>query len=158
MAKKYSDLLRDPRWQKKRLEILQMDKWTCRRCNSNTKTLNVHHLVYFKGKDPWDYPDHLLVTYCEDCHKLAPNVDWKQAFLDLNMTEFELLQLASYFHWIKKRQSEFFKDILNKHNCRYNNVIDVFDPFLTTEEMNEYYQSGFFDEIRDRYTDGEKVH
>lgn len=30
--------------------------------------LNVHHKVYYRNQDLWDYPDDCLVTLCEDCH------------------------------------------------------------------------------------------
>lgn len=30
--------------------------------------LNVHHKIYFKNRDLWDYDDDCLVTLCEDCH------------------------------------------------------------------------------------------
>ena len=64
----YSQKLRDPRWQKLRLRILERDNWTCQSCRSTTKTLQVHHLYYAK-RDPWDYPDSCYQTLCEDCHK-----------------------------------------------------------------------------------------
>lgn len=67
MAKRYSELLKDPRWQKRRLKILERDDWTCQRCNSKVKTLNVHHFKY--TGDPWDAADELLISLCEDCHK-----------------------------------------------------------------------------------------
>jgi hypothetical protein len=65
----YSKKLRDPRWQKKRLEILGRDKFTCRMCADTTITLHVHHTYYASGRDPWDYPDRSLVTLCETCHE-----------------------------------------------------------------------------------------
>lgn len=65
----YSDKLKDPRWQRRRLEIMQRDQFKCRRCGSSTKTLNVHHLQYQRGREPWQYEDNLLVTICEDCHE-----------------------------------------------------------------------------------------
>jgi len=64
----YSQKLRDPRWQKKRLQILERDDWTCQSCQSTTKNLQVHHLIYAK-RDPWDYEDQAYQTLCEDCHK-----------------------------------------------------------------------------------------
>lgn len=64
----YSEKLRDPRWQKKRLEILSRDKFTCQICEDNETTLHVHHRVYIKGKEPWGYPDWCLVTLCSNCH------------------------------------------------------------------------------------------
>ncbi len=64
----YAAKFKDPRWQKKRLRILNRDDWTCQGCFDKSVTLNVHHRFYIKGKDPWDYPDHLLVTLCSTCH------------------------------------------------------------------------------------------
>lgn len=66
--KTYSEKLRDPQWQRKRLEILSRDGWKCRHCGETTKTLAVHHKWYIHGREPWEYPDGVLVTLCEDCH------------------------------------------------------------------------------------------
>jgi len=65
----YLAKLRDPRWQKKRLEILSRDNWTCQICSDTTTTLHVHHRAYMRGKEPWDHLDELLVTLCERCHE-----------------------------------------------------------------------------------------
>ncbi len=64
----YSEKLRDPRWQKKRLLVLERDNWRCLFCQASDKNLQVHHVVY-RRLDPWDYPDYLYQTLCEDCHK-----------------------------------------------------------------------------------------
>jgi len=68
----YAQKLRDPRWQKKRLEIMSRDKFTCRSCASTERTLNVHHLFYPKGAEPWECPDESLATLCELCHESEP--------------------------------------------------------------------------------------
>lgn len=68
MSTDYSDKLRDPRWQKKRLEIFERDDWTCQSCFNSESTLVVHHRRYIADRDPWDYPDSLLITLCENCH------------------------------------------------------------------------------------------
>lgn len=69
MSKKtYSEKLRDPRWQKKRLEILERDKWMCQMCGDEQSTLAVHHKRYLAGKEPWEYENHFLMTLCEECH------------------------------------------------------------------------------------------
>lgn len=65
----YIQKLKDPRWQKRRLEILERDNWTCQLCEDKDSTLTVHHRYYEKGKDPWDYPDKCLTTLCETCHE-----------------------------------------------------------------------------------------
>lgn len=65
----YSQKLRDPRWQKKRLLILERDGWKCCACDRGDINLQVHHLYYAK-KDPWEYPDTAYQTLCEDCHSI----------------------------------------------------------------------------------------
>lgn len=64
----YSEKLQDPRWQKKRLEVMERDGWQCQHCHSATKPLTVHHLRYRPGRDPWDYASAELLTLCSDCH------------------------------------------------------------------------------------------
>lgn len=65
----YSETLKDPRWQKKRLSILERDEFKCRECGDTESTLNVHHKKYDFNKNPWDYNDSNLITLCENCHK-----------------------------------------------------------------------------------------
>lgn len=71
MSVTYVQKLKDPRWQRKRLEILDRDGFMCRVCESDTNTLHVHHKCYLKSTDPWDYPDDTMVTVCEECHLTA---------------------------------------------------------------------------------------
>lgn len=65
---KYSEKLLDPRWQRKRLEVLNRDDFTCLLCNSKEDTLNVHHEVYCG--DPWEVDIKHLKTYCFRCHEV----------------------------------------------------------------------------------------
>jgi transposase len=73
----YSEKLKDPRWQKKRLEVFERDKFQCQACDSKDKTLHVHHLKY-EG-EPWESPMEYLETLCEDCHEARTSFDdfWK---------------------------------------------------------------------------------
>jgi 5-methylcytosine-specific restriction endonuclease McrA len=65
----YRALLRDPRWQQKRLVVFARDRWKCQACGATTKELQVHHKWYVAGALPWDVPMPALVTLCVDCHK-----------------------------------------------------------------------------------------
>ena len=65
----YTEKLKDPRWQRKRLEVLVRDEWTCTVCFEKEQTLHVHHRCYIPDLNPWDYPEESLVTLCEDCHR-----------------------------------------------------------------------------------------
>ena len=67
----YAEKLQDPRWQKKRTQILNRDNFTCKLCGNTKQRLDVHHHLYEKGKDPWEYSDDVLDTYCKTCHKLV---------------------------------------------------------------------------------------
>ena len=77
----YSEKLKDPRWQKKRLEVLKRDQWMCGICGDTEKTLHVHHKSYVSGGNPWDSPMEKLATLCDDCHTMEK--DAKQEFLAL---------------------------------------------------------------------------
>ena len=68
MKKPYAEQLRDPRWQKKRLELLEKAEWTCKQCRETSKELQVHHMYYKKGLAPWEYPEDALLVLCKDCH------------------------------------------------------------------------------------------
>lgn len=74
----YFELFKDPRWQRKRLEVLSRDEWTCQRCFSVDKELQVHHWYYQWGLDPWEYDSDTLQALCKDCHEEA-NEDRKEA-------------------------------------------------------------------------------
>lgn len=65
----YAQKLRDPRWQKKRLEVLEAAGWKCELCGDSENTLHVHHKQYFRGREPWDYAGDQLAALCECCHE-----------------------------------------------------------------------------------------
>ena len=68
----YSRKLRDVRWQRVRLKVMERDGWRCQAadCRSpENAILNVHHKKYLSRREPWDYPLENLITYCERCHE-----------------------------------------------------------------------------------------
>jgi len=72
----YWQKLKDPRWQKLRLEAMQKSDFCCDMCSDGKSTLNVHHKEYFRGYEPWEYRIEQLAVLCEECHKnLHNNVD-----------------------------------------------------------------------------------
>lgn len=64
----YGEQLKDPRWQRRRLEILSRANFTCEWCGNTEKTLHVHHRIYRKGALAWEYSEDDLKALCEDCH------------------------------------------------------------------------------------------
>lgn len=62
----YLEKLQDPKWQRKRLQILERDNYTCQICGESKITLHIHHKKY---NDPiWDVLDSDLTTHCKYCH------------------------------------------------------------------------------------------
>lgn len=66
-------MFRDPRWQKKRLEIMERDCFACAECGDETNNLQVHHICYEKDSKPWEYDDMSLITLCDSCHQEEHN-------------------------------------------------------------------------------------
>lgn len=103
----YSDRLKDPRWQKKRLEIFSRDNFACRFCSSDKKTLHVHHKYYEKGVEIWDYPDRAFLSLCEDCHKseeiqLKENIElFIQSFRRSRFNASDLLVISNAIEYIQ---------------------------------------------------------
>ncbi len=70
---KYKNKLMDPRWDTRRNQILKRDGYQCVVCKSS-ENLEVHHRQYHYiidagcYRNPWDYPDYLLITLCKTCH------------------------------------------------------------------------------------------
>jgi 5-methylcytosine-specific restriction endonuclease McrA len=85
---KYYLKIKDPRWSKKREDILIRDKYVCQRCGvmhkfglhfledqsdidyqsweEDTTILEVHHINY--SGEPWEAKDIDLITLCDHCH------------------------------------------------------------------------------------------
>ena len=81
----YKEKLLDPRWQKKRLEVLERDEWTCQYCHDTEDTLHVHHIYYAASRNPWDTLESGLVTYCQCCHSFEEYM--KKSYPDFNIIE-----------------------------------------------------------------------
>jgi hypothetical protein len=102
----YAEKLKDPRWQKKRLEVMQRDDFKCKLCNDKSNTLHVHHKSYQYGKEPWDYELDNFDTLCVPCHEL-------EEFAKSRLNEFiyKLEVLGYYKHQIVK---EFHTNVYKK--------------------------------------------
>lgn len=127
MPSEYSQKLKDPRWQKKRLEILERDEWTCQRCFDTESTLAVHHRKYLPNTNPWEYPDDLLITLCENCHEFerSERSGCEQDLLDMLRYHFfaeDIHSLATGFHMM---------ELLHSHEV----VASVYEWALSSPEI-----------------------
>jgi hypothetical protein len=133
----YSEKLLDPRWQRKRLEILSRDNFTCQICQSTTKTLHVHHKKYEYGKDPWEVEDIFLITLCKDCHynetkDFEENLKYLVEILRQNLSSSGLWSLIHAFG-----------------NTPFNHP-----PDLYAEVVDDVFHSDYIEEIIQRKSNG----
>lgn len=112
---KYIEKLRDPRWQKKRLEIFTRDSWKCQICGETEKTLHLHHKYYLPGKEPWEAPAQSLITLCLECHETEEQAKHLQnrflcAWLDFGFTnqDFNFTFIGEDTKLTKQQIEEFF--------------------------------------------------
>jgi hypothetical protein len=91
----YSDLLKHPKWQKKRLEIMQRDNFECQLCHDKETSLNVHHKKYINGKKPWEYKNDDLVTLCKHCHEV---IELTKKSWTKGLFNFEKVKILSLFN------------------------------------------------------------
>jgi hypothetical protein len=113
----YAERLQDPRWDKKRKEILKRDCYTCRNCGTSNEELHVHHIKYF-SEDPWDCPDIYLITLCKSCHATEEDLkgaDFYKIMQDVGLTRLEFINiqiaLYSYFCHIPVRDINAVEDL-----------------------------------------------
>ena len=85
----YKQLLQTYEWKIKRFEILKRDDFKCSECehSPNRKYLRVHHSEYISGLLPWNHPNKLLITLCDECHskehgKENLNAKFRSGFAD----------------------------------------------------------------------------
>jgi hypothetical protein len=149
----YFDLLKDPRWQKKRLEIFQRDEFMCQECFSPDKTLHVHHIKYV-GKFPWDTPDLYLVTLCDKCHadeERVKKIDLLSELDDCGLTRESVHRIIQYIAFkVKKYTPEYRSPFWALHNEVLRNIVVTEE----LDELSDYVTKGIVPPIK-QYANGE---
>lgn len=145
--KKYIELLKDPRWQKRRLEIMSIDQFTCQICYANHLTLNVHHLIYFPDRNPWEYDDCHLITLCEPCHQKQKGIDIKRIFADLSINNSTAITIGFL---LKKIISERVNNPRVTEQAVWSFIWDLYADDLRAGDMLKE-----FEEYRKQYEGGE---
>lgn len=97
MTTTYSQKLTDPRWQRKRLEVMQRDDWKCVCCRESKMQLEVHHIDYWNGKEPWEYDLDMLITLCHECHTEESKRQRHEKYL-MNSLKYNHFTAVDIFH------------------------------------------------------------
>jgi len=85
-----------PKWQKKRLEILERADFKCENCGESEEELSVHHGYYEKGKKPWEYNDFTFTCLCDPCHEQAEEHRKGAQRLAGHMSPFDVPMVCGY--------------------------------------------------------------
>ncbi len=66
----YQSKINSKLWQDKSHRVKTRDNLKCQAfdCSTPNSILQVHHIDYIFGVEPWDYPEDMLITLCQDCH------------------------------------------------------------------------------------------
>lgn len=127
----YAEMLKDPRWQKRKTEILNRDNFTCQLCGDTKNTLHVHHFRYINGRKPWEYANEDLITLCEDCHNKTHEEINKQS-----MSEIHIGDVFLYYH-------SDYEDYLMCYDIDYNNKIVYLGGIDDGSSGDNFWTFGF---------------
>lgn len=103
----YAEKLKSPKWQKKRLEILNLKGFKCEACGDEENQIQVHHRFYLKGREPWQYDNDVFQVLCEKCHEKLHAKDKQELIITL-----EEEKLLSLIREIILQDRDFYEDIL----------------------------------------------
>ncbi len=115
----YKEQYKHPKWQKKRLEILNRDEFACTNCGSDSDNLHVHHYLYHKDKKVWEYENGYLTTFCFDCHEQWHDInDHLKEFLKLDVVRLNhMLNIVENLYGLKGDGLSKINDIIT--NIRF---------------------------------------
>lgn len=66
----YRAKMKDPRWRVFRARLISDRNCRCQECGEVFEEgLTIHHVDYLRGREPWEYPDDLVLVLCWDCHQ-----------------------------------------------------------------------------------------
>ena len=136
----YSDKLKNPQWQKKRLEILQRDEWTCRWCGEKEVSLHVHHVKYKKGKQPWESDNNDLITVCEYCHE-------SEHLYRLEAENSLINELKKYNHSFITEYMIFLHVIETMTPYPVDVILNIIEKTICNEELNKKLYDNYFEYI-----------
>lgn len=120
----YTKQLQDPRWQKKRLEVLERDDWRCKKCGDKKTELQVHHIKYHKKA--WDTPLKHLDTLCAHCHVCVEGIKKLDKKYDLKF-DYNALKIVKVAYDTKRVMFIFVFDKVFMETYRgYDEIIEGF--------------------------------
>lgn len=133
---------KDPRWQRRRLEIMSRSRFHCERCDTEDKTLHVHHKKYFKGRKPWEYDDSELICLCSTCHESCHDLNTFIALSTADLLDWSHSRIVGYV--IGMRLPSFSDCFPIKNEEQARGVFDFWDVECSDEKIAIIMKMGAF--------------
>jgi hypothetical protein len=163
----YQSKLKSPHWQKKRLQVLNRDKWKCKLCKDEETTLHVHHLEYQPKKQPWEYQMSNFVTLCEHCHRevellkdeniydeiLIDKIKWKtgQVTMLVYANSLDAPIIKIYDSDGRGSDSYQFREHVQKIIMQFFKNCKKLDNYIDSKEVQEYLLNKSISELENKY-------
>lgn len=149
----YVEKLKKPKWQRKRLEIMKRDDFTCQLCGDSESTLHVHHKIYKDGKAPWEYDDSNLITLCETCHDGEKNINDNIENLNREIKKkFFSEHIQQLYFGLKHSQLVSHPDVMSSaFRYAFENkymqwlISELYFIWIGSSESKERVKNGWFD-------------
>lgn len=109
----YSEQIKSPKWQKKRLEVLNLRGFKCEECGDEEQQLHIHHRFYIKNRMAWEYDNDVFQVLCSDCHEMAHN-EKKNGF-SLSFEEKMLIECLRKVLVLNDTNIKYLHNIMNEY-------------------------------------------
>jgi hypothetical protein len=156
----YQLQLLNPRWQRRRLEVMSKNNFSCQICDEQNQELNVHHIKYKKHPngdkyEPWNYSDEELMVLCKDCHDLIHKNESKVilfATKRFGLKRVQTVRIETIFprNRVVKEWIDCFKSdplavngicsVVNKYREEIKSVMGMYKKMLSDEIQNAAYR------------------
>lgn len=140
--KSYSDKLKSPKWQKKRLDILNLRGFKCEVCGDEENQIQVHHRFYLKGREPWQYDNDVFQVLCEKCHENSHKKDVEIRNIEVEVLPQKYADLCNHLSMFPENEIEKLSDYLIE-------LIDVDNINDFIEVLNQAICIGFDETFRE---------
>lgn len=134
----YKEQLLDPRWQIKRLKILERDNFSCTLCGDKKTTFHIHHEKY--SGYAWEADDATLKTLCSHCHLLEEyykkNYTKGVTIIKVNKRESIADFLIIYVHRINNNTGNRLLDIFSIN--KKGDKIEL-ETIFCEKDLNTFY-------------------
>lgn len=137
--KTYAEKLKSPKWQKKRLDILNLKGFKCEKCGDEENQIQVHHRFYITGREPWEYDNDVFQVLCEKCHEASHKkevetievVPVRYQELIMLLDETDLLATKHLVHTLTNFKNEYGDIITLIAGLSFATAHDLISDFMT---------------------------